>query len=93
MIGNGVNLASRLLDKAGAGEIFVDPEIATERQESFELTSQRYSKFKSIHESIGAEELRIAISDRGYGFDVEEVRERCGNGGLPAKSTGVGAYS
>jgi class 3 adenylate cyclase len=40
VIGNGVNLASRLLDKAGAGEIFVDPEIATERQESFELTSQ-----------------------------------------------------
>ncbi|MEE2871704.1 MAG: ATP-binding protein [Candidatus Latescibacterota bacterium] len=25
---------------------------------------------------MGAEELRIAISDRGYGFDVEEVRER-----------------
>ena len=169
VIGNSVNLASRLLDKAGAGEIWVDPDIAAELQEDFDFASQGYSKFKGIHEpievfqllgprgssplpgpnpeskaqekeaqidleipmlpdieltatqtaeavgsfmglegdkveevkmalieacinsiehsqskdnrlhidfSIGTEELRIAISDRGHGFDVEAVRER-----------------
>ena len=92
MISNRVNLASRLLDKTGAGAISVDLEIATKRQESVEFTPQSCSKFKSRHEPIGAEELRITIGDRGHGFDVEEATERdCGNGGLPAKGTGAGA--
>ncbi|MDE0964991.1 MAG: hypothetical protein OSB73_17820, partial [Candidatus Latescibacteria bacterium] len=74
--------------------ISVDLELATERHESVKFTSQGCRKFKRVHEPIDAEELRIAISDRGYGFDVEEVTERdCGNGGLPAKGTGAGAYS
>jgi hypothetical protein len=40
VIDNSVNWASRLLDKASAGAISVDLEMATERQESIKFTSQ-----------------------------------------------------
>jgi len=52
VIGASVNLASRLSDKASAGEIWVDPTLYAKLKYDFDFISEGENKFKGIREPI-----------------------------------------